>query len=225
MRMIVLAAKAILCVTPWPLRRLLLSRIFGYRLGAGVRISAFSWIYPDILEMDAGSRVGPFNVAIHIHRMTLGEKASIGRNNWLTGHPKNSTSHFSHRAGRDPSLILGRHSAITKSHLIDCTDRVQIGDFSTIAGYRSQLLTHSIDVYASRQDCKPITIGNHCFVGTNCILLGGSALPDRSVLGALSVLGKEYEEIHSLYAGNPARRVKQIDADAAYFHRVTGYVD
>ena len=33
----------------------------------------------------------------------------------------------------------------------------------------------------------PITIGDYCFVGTNCVLLGGSVLPSYSVLAAKSL--------------------------------------
>lgn len=224
-RIALLVIKAALCITPWPVRKRILSRLFGYRFETGAYISLFSWIYPAELHMGPKSKIGPLNVAIHLHRMELGEKASIARENWLTGHPKNSSAHFTHRESREPSLYLGRHSAITKSHLIDCTDQVRIGEFTTIAGYRSQFLTHSIDIYANRQDCKPITIGNYCFIGTNCVLLGGSVLPDYSVLGAASLLNKLHEETCMLYAGNPAYPVKRIDENAGYFRRVNGYVE
>jgi hypothetical protein len=44
------------------------------------------------------------------------------------------------------------------------------------------------------------------------------------VLGALSLLNKVHSEPWSLYAGQPARRLKAIQADAAYFSRRQGYV-
>lgn len=222
-RIMSLLLRAVLCITPWFLRRRLLNWLLGYRFGEGAYISMFSWIYPSELEMGPQAKIGPLNVAIHLQRMVLGEKASIARGNWFTGHPQGSSRHFVHRNDRQPSLYLGQHSAITKSHLIDCTDQVRIGDFTTIAGYRSQFLTHSIDIYANRQDSKPITVGNYCFVGTNCTLLGGSALPDYSVLGAASLLNKAYEKSRALYAGSPAQWVKDIDGD--YFRREKGYVE
>ena len=224
LRIVRLLFKILLCLTPWALRRPLLQRCFGYKFDDGAKIAALSWIYPDSLSMGPGSKIGSLNVAIHLHHMSLGESASIARGNWITGHPKGSVKHFLHREARDPSFCLGRHSAITKSHLIDCTDRVQIGNFTTVAGYRSQFLTHSIDIYTNRQDCKPIIVGDYCFVGTGCVLLSGAVLPDRSVLGALSVLNKAHAEACSLYAGNPARHIKQINESAAYFHRQNGYV-
>ena len=109
-------------------------------------------------------------------------------------------------------------------HIIDCTDRVDIGAFTTIAGYHSQLITHGINVVDGRQDCKPIRIGAYCLVGTRVTVLGGAALPDRSVLGAGSVLNKAHAEEYAVYAGQPAVRVKALDPEAAYFRRESGFV-
>ncbi len=87
------------------------------------------------------------------------------------------------------------------------------------------MLTHSIDLQRSRQASRPITIGEYCFVGTNCVLLGGSALPDYSVLGASSVLNKAHTEMHWLYAGNPAQPVKALTGELQYFQRSAGFVN
>jgi hypothetical protein len=48
-------------------------------------------------------------------------------------------------------------------HLLDCTDRIEIGRLSTIAGYRSIIITHGIDYVNSRQICRPIKIGDFCY--------------------------------------------------------------
>ena len=95
----------------------------------------------------------------------------------------------------------------------------------TFAGFSSQILTHSIDLAANRQSAAPVRLGNYCFVGTNSVLLGGSALPDFCVLGAKSLLNKAQTVTHTLYAGTPAVAVKELPADLAYFQRQTGFVD
>jgi acetyltransferase-like isoleucine patch superfamily enzyme len=125
---------------------------------------------------------------------------------------------------RHPELLLGEHAAITNRHLIDCTDRVAIGRFTTFAGFRSQILTHSIDLAACRQHARPVSIGEYCFVGTACTVLGGASLPDCSVLGANSLLNKAFSETHCLYGGVPARPLSKLDAGLAYLHRTTGFV-
>jgi acetyltransferase-like isoleucine patch superfamily enzyme len=57
------------------------------------------------------------------------------------------------------------------------------------------------------------------------IVLGGAALPDRSVLAAGAVLNKAHSEAFAVYAGQPAVRVKGLDPEAGYFHRPRGFVD
>ena len=216
--------QALIALLPWFLRRPLLQWFFGYHLDPSARIG-FAWVYPRHLRMARGSRIDSLTVAINLDGLTLGEHATIGRGNWITGFPSVTPSpHFSHQPDRRAELLLCDHAAITKNHHIDCTAQVTIGAFTTLAGYRSQLLSHSIDLDQGRQHSEPITIGSFCFVGTNCVILGGSVLPDHSVLGALSLLNKAYSEPWSLYAGQPAKRVKNIAPDAAYFSRSQGYV-
>jgi hypothetical protein len=209
---------------PWPLKRLLLQRLFGYQLDPSARIG-LAWVYPRRLRMAAGSRIDALTVAINLDLLELGEMASIGRGNWITGFPSGTDSlHFTHQPDRCGELLLGDHAAITKNHHIDCTNRVTIGPFTTIAGYHSQLLSHSIDLQHNRQHSEPISIGAYCFVGSNCVILGGSVLPDQCVLGALSLLNKPLSETWCLYGGQPARRLKPIDPNAAYFSRSNGFV-
>ena len=217
--------QALILPLPWWLKRPLLQRLFGYRLAPSARIG-LAWVYPRQLRMAAGSRIDHFTVAVNLDSLELGEQASIGRSNWITGFPTGTSSrHFAHQPERRPELQLGAHAAITKHHHIDCTNRITIGPYTTIAGYSSQLLSHAIDLQHNRQHSEPISIGAYCFVGTNCVILGGSVLPDHCVLGALSLLNKAHSEPWGLYAGQPARRLKSIDPSATYFNRTRGFVD
>ncbi len=219
------ALKAVIVPLPWPLKRVLLQRLYGYRLDPTAHIG-LAWIYPRWLLMAPGSRIDAFTVAVNLDLLDLGEQATIGRGNWITGFATGTDSpHFSHQSDRRAELRIGAHSAITKDHHIDCTNSISIGPFSTIAGYRTQLLSHAIDLSQNRQHSEPISIGAYCFVGTACVILGGSVLPDHSVLGALSLLNKPHTEPWSLYAGQPAQCLKAIDRGAAYFSRTRGFVD
>lgn len=210
---------------PWSLRRRLLESAFGFQIHPTARIG-FSWILPRKLVMEAGSRIGSMTIGKNLALMHLCEHSSIGNLNWITGYPPGSTRHFVHQPDRQPELIVGIHAAITNRHLIDCTDRVTIGAFTTFAGFQSQILTHSIDLAAGRQSAAPVTIGERCFVGTNCVLLGGSMLPDRSVLGAKSLLNKKFREVNTLYGGVPAKALSSLPVtEMAYFQREAGWVD
>jgi acetyltransferase-like isoleucine patch superfamily enzyme len=222
-----MALKALLSiflfVLPWQIRRLILTRFFGYQIHPTARIG-LSLVLPQRLEMGAGSWIGNLTLCKGLSMLQMGEMSSIGNLNQITGFPARDTSYFSADRDRRPELILGSHSAVTERHLIDCTNSVRIGQFSTVAGSRSQILTHNLDLYECRQKSKPVVIGDYCFVGTGSILLSGSALPDYSVLGAGSLLNKEYRESYLLYAGSPAKPIKQLPKDTGYFQRKTGAV-
>jgi acetyltransferase-like isoleucine patch superfamily enzyme len=208
---------------PWPWRRAILERCFGYQIHPTARIRC-AWVRPKRLIMEAGTEIGTFTICKNLDLIRMHAHSSIGRGNWITGFPSGPSPHFAHEQDRRPELILGEHAAITNRHLIDCTNRVTIGRFTTFAGFHSQILSHSIDLETCRQSSAPVTIGDFCFVGTNCVLLGGSALPSYSVLGAKSLLNKPFSETYSLYGGVPARHLKALAPEFHYFRRTVGMV-
>jgi acetyltransferase-like isoleucine patch superfamily enzyme len=219
-----LLLKIVTCLLPWPLRRYALQRWFGFELHPTARIG-LAWVFPQKLIMGAGSFIDHFTVAIHLDFIQLEEQASIGRSNWITGFPgKSDSPHFKHQANRTSKLVLGISSAVTKSHHLDCTNTIEIGRFATIAGYQSQLLTHSINLLENRQDSAPIIIGAYAFVGTNVVVLGGAVLPANCVLGAKSLLNKHYIQEWRLYGGVPAKELSVIPETAKYFTRTDGFV-
>jgi acetyltransferase-like isoleucine patch superfamily enzyme len=208
---------------PWSLRRALLEKQFGYSIHPSSRIG-FAWILPRHLVMEEGSRIGHLTFCKNIDLLHLGAHATIGQLNWITGFPSGPSRHFEHQPDRRPELIVETHAAITSRHFIDCTARIRIGAFATVGGFRSQLITHSIDFARSRQTAKPIDIGEYCFTGTNSVVLGGSSLPHHSILGAQSLLNKKWDEAYRLYAGVPAKPVKELSSEMGYFSRTEGFV-
>ena len=101
---------------------------------------------------------------------------------------------------------------------------VEIGDFSTVAGARSQILTHAVDLEDNRQRSAPVTIGAHTFVGTGVIILKGASLADCCVVAAGSVYGLKSSTPFGLYGGIPAVRIKDLSPDLKYFTRTEGVV-
>jgi acetyltransferase-like isoleucine patch superfamily enzyme len=215
--------QVLICVLPWRLRRSLLIRYFKFDIDPSARIG-LSWVYPTHLKMGPNAQIGSLSVVLNLDKCVVSDSASIGRQNWITGYPKSGRKFFIKYTKRESELFLGRHSCITKNHHIDCTDSIHIGEFSTIAGYQSQLLTHSIDIENGEQACSPIHIGKYCFVGTRVVILPGAKVPDFSVVGAGAVLNKKFEETHSIYGGVPARHIKSINPSSKYFQRLSGEV-
>ncbi len=218
--------KIITVLLPWRLKRFMLIQVFGFEIHHHAKIG-LSWIFPKFLKMEAFAKIDHFTVAIHLDEVHLDEYCRVGRGNWITGFPSNfvKSKHFEHqKLSRLPILHVGKHSSITRNHHIDCTNKISIGCFSTIAGYNSQFLTHSINIMENRQDSAPISIGDYCFIGTNSVILGGASLPSFSVLGAKSLLNKRFTEKHFLYAGVPAKKMNEIPQEAKYFKREHGFV-
>ncbi len=208
---------------PWPVRRWLLQALLSYKLDPTSRIG-WSLIVPKHLVMRAHSAIGAFNVCKGLDLFEMGEHSSLGRLNWISAYPSDSTTFFGATPDRQPILVIGDHAAITNRHLLDCTAAVRVGRFATVAGFRSQVLTHSIDLASSTQRALPISVGDFCFVGTSCVILGGSSLPAYSILGAQSLLNRAFQDTYWLYAGVPCKPVKQVPRDLGYFVRTVGIV-
>lgn len=210
------------CPLPWFLKRWLLQTFLGYKLHPTARIE-LALILPRMLVMEEESRIGALTVAKSLDYMFVGAYSIIGRGNWITGYPKGGCP-FKHQPEREPRFIIKEHSVVTHRHILICNASVEIGRFSSMGGFRSTILTHSIDTVNNRQNAEPIIIGDYCIVGTNCVLLPGSRLPDYSILGAMSLLNKAHTETYMAYGGVPAKPLKALPRDSGYFLRERGYV-
>jgi acetyltransferase-like isoleucine patch superfamily enzyme len=204
---------------PWPLKRLYLQMAFGWSLHRSSRIGC-SIVLADRVVLEEGARIGHFNIIMPIGLLHIGPKASLGYFNKIIGGQK--VPGFSSEHERMSALIIEEHAAVTRDHIIDCSNTVRIGRFTTFAGYRSQILTHSPDLSRSAQTTRPVTIGAYCFIGTGTILLYGSEVPDYSIVSAGSVYSGSGDGSYAIYAGNLAKRVKSVPQDLDYFTRTVG---
>ena len=218
--------KLVIALIPvWAIKRLVLVALFKYDIHSSARIG-YSYVFPTRLYMGPGSIIGHCSVCKGLAALWMGQRSTIGNLNWITGLPISSAkSHYVYQPKRDPQLVLGEHSAITSRHLIDCTDKVVLGPFSILAGFCSQILTHSVNIQAAQQRSMPVIVGRNVFVGTGAIILAGVKIPSFSVIAAGSVLCKPLLMKYSLYAGVPARLIKTICPDSKYFTRSIGFID
>lgn len=174
--------------------------------------------------MGPDSWIGHLNYAKGLSLLQLGDHARIEQLNWITGFPRGNASFFAHLPDREPVLRVGRHSSITSRHLIDCTGGVEIGEFTTMGGWQTQIISHSFDFSVPRQHAEQIRIGSYSFIGSRSILLMGANFPDRSILGAGSTYGSKDCGASGLYSGVPARHVRDLDANSGYFLREEGMI-
>jgi len=213
----------IISILPWRFKRVVLNKFFGFQLHKTARIG-LSVLDVRSLKMDAGSSFGHLNFVRSVNAIELQDSASVGNLNWITAAASHLPQKVPDGNSKPGTLFLGRHSALTNRHYIDCSGGMKIGNYSILAGVKSTFLTHSVDIYASRQKIQGIDIGSYCFLGTDCVLLLGAKLPCYSVLGAGSTLTRSFEKPYSLYAGSPAKGVKDLPSDSLFFTRKKGYV-
>lgn len=206
---------------PWPLRRALYQGALGWQLHPTSRIG-LSIVLADHVILEAGARIGRSNLISPIGLLHLGPHASIGHGNRIVGQQRAAI--YSAEPDRRSALILQEHAALTRSHIVDCTNTVTIGRFTIVAGYHSQILTHSPDFELARQTSQPVHIGEYCFVGTGSIVLFGVTIPDHCIVSAGSVFIKSQTEPYQIYAGNPAGPIKGLSPDMAFFTRSVGYL-
>jgi maltose O-acetyltransferase len=100
------------------------------------------------------------------------------------------------------------HRAIIIALDIEIGDEVLIGPSVVISGGNHSFLKTSYRF--GPHVAQKVTIGNGAWICANCVVTAGSVLPDRSVLAAGSVLTKVFDQKDSLYAGVPAKLLKQI---------------
>ncbi len=198
-------------------RQKLLRRLYGHEVHPDARIG-LAFIAVDHLVMERGAVIGHLTFIRGLREVVLREEAAIGRLNWITALPLDNPEFFKAVEDRDPSLEIGRASVFMHRMIVDCNNRITMGEYSGIAGFRCVLMTHGVDIRENVQTAGTIDIGDHTMIATNCVILGGTNIPDRSVVGAGSVIRGMYEE-PGLYSGVPAKRVADLPEDAKFFTR------
>jgi acetyltransferase-like isoleucine patch superfamily enzyme len=210
----------LIVVLPSSLRRRVGRALLGWDIHPTAYIGP-SLILVSKLTMGPGSSIGPLNVVRGVQELRLDEGAKIAERNWISGFPLGLAA-FEHSPNRDPSLILGKYAEITVGHKIDCSDRVELRDHAVVAGFQTTILTHSLDLIRDRHIARPVEIGEHSAVMTDCILLSGTRVPAYCIVSAGSVVNTKLTEEYTFYSGNPARAERPLPETMGFFQRVDG---
>lgn len=116
------------------------------------------------------------------------------------------------------TLVLGDRVWIGQGVCIDCNERIEIGDCTSIT-YSTVLSdsNHHFVIDANkvvRRMSKPIALGKYNWIGNNSIIDKGSVTTDYSIVTHGSLLNKNYRilsgtEDSLLLAGTPAKILKK----------------
>jgi acetyltransferase-like isoleucine patch superfamily enzyme len=209
------ALAVLMPLLPLGIRMFIGRKILKWDLAPGARIGR-SIILVGHVSMGPESNIGSFNMIRGLTELRLGQGAFIATRNWISAHPH---SEFVFSDKRNPCLIMHEWSRITVGHQIDCSDRVELHPHAAIAGYRSQILTHALDLMRERQMTTPVELGHHSAVLSGCIVLNGMSIPARSIISAGSVVTTKLSKEYTLYRGNPAQAVRELPQNMRFFNR------
>lgn len=62
-----------------------------------------------------------------------------------------------------------------------------------------------------QHDLKEVRIDDYCWIGMNVVVLPGVHLGPRTIVGAGSVVTKSFSDGYCVIAGNPAKKIKDIE--------------
>jgi acetyltransferase-like isoleucine patch superfamily enzyme len=135
-------------------------------------------------------------------RIRLGAYASIFRMNFFNAIPEPDAENVTNAV-----LDVGPGAVITSGHRLDFTDRIMIGASTVIGGRGSAFWTHS------RQRTRPITVGNHCYLGSGVQVAPGVEVADFCIVSLGAVLIGQLLEPRTLIVGNPGRLERKLRRD------------
>ena len=196
---------------------------FGYQIGRDVHIG-LTLIRVGKLSIGDHVRIGSFIRLKDVPEVIIGSYCVIGRLNHFVTSPEFSCPASLRKRGNRPRLVIGDHCGITIGHYFSINDELEIGRFTTIGGHNSSFFTHQVDLVTGSQSTKPIRIGEYCLITSNVSFAPGARIANKCAVGMGAVVVGVFDEPYSLIAGNPARVVKHLPADAAYFRRSQGFI-
>lgn len=112
-------------------------------------------------------------------------------------------------------IETGKNCIFSFGVIISCSTQIKIGNDVWVGEYSSiRDSTHQFSIFTSLSKTfdktSPILIGDNVWIGKNSLILPGSIIGDNVVIAPGSVIKTECLS-NSLYAGNPAVFVKQLN--------------
>ena len=114
------------------------------------------------------------------------------------------------------ALSVGRGFHINTGAHIDARGGVTLGD-DVMIGPNSVIVSsdHAIELPpdsdrpSAGHTNRPVTIGDHVWIGANCVIRGGVTIGDYAIVGSGSVVVKDVAA-STIVAGNPATEIRQL---------------
>ena len=200
-------------------------RVYGYRIGKGVRIGLSPFIGVKRCVIGDFTRIGSFNAFYEIEQLVIGERVRIGFLNLVRGGDsvqigsyasvlrQNVINAIIEKDFVDPvfsRISIGEGAVVTSGHWLDFSAGIELGAHSILGGRNSSLWTHN------RQRGRGIEIGCHCYIGSEVRVAPGVRVAPFSIVALGAVLSGQFASERSLIGGNPAKVVRPLSDSDMY---------
>ena len=88
---------------------------------------------------------------------------------------------------------------------------IKIGDYTQISS-NVGIISSNHNVYDTREHIlSSVVIERYCWIGMNAVVMPGVVLGEHTIVGAGAVVTKSFEEGYCIIAGNPAKKIRDIN--------------
>lgn len=95
---------------------------------------------------------------------------------------------------------------------INAINGIHIGDYTNVGPQVGLISANHNFVNNELPDkASPIIIGRHCWIGKGANILPQVVLGDFTIVGAGSIVTKSFAEGYCVIAGNPAKKIKELN--------------
>lgn len=186
-----------------------LLNLLGHKIHPKATIDPVLFLKVLRIEVGEGTHVWSGNMFKSLRGLHIGSHCTMMRWNRVTAVPS-----FRRTKNVDPEKVgvlwLGDHVVITKGHALDCSGGVVMEDWSAIAGRETLVYSHSYDPAEHELACAVTTIGESAMIAARTTMASGSTLPKGSILAMGSTLMPGKTKEYCLYAGFPARAIREV---------------
>jgi len=129
--------------------------------------------------------------------------------------------HFSSVIANYRNIIIGIETSpgMMPGCYIQGNGKVYIGDYTQIAA-NVGIISANHGMTDNRISIQEyIKIGKYCWIGMNSVILPNVCLGDFTIVGAGSIVTKSFSEGYCVIAGNPARKIKELNKSECFSHK------
>ncbi len=130
--------------------------------------------------------------------------------------------HFTSQVGNIANIYAGIETSpgYMPGCYIQSEGKIYIGDYTQIAANVGIIsANHSVYDNRTHSEARDIKIGSYCWIGMNSIVLPGVELGDFTIVGAGAVVTKSFPDGYCIIAGNPARKIRELEYKQCVKHR------